>query len=288
LVGVRGRSIIAPEINDAAAAENKPRKPLQVDVASWWFLSEDQNQEEWSRVTVTTELEADGKPARQPKQQQYTEFGSTGIESHIQLDRDALPGTKIDPQQPPVMQRQQRILDGTNIDPNGASKPFTQPLPTLYYLPQALATMLPRLIPLRPDAENTPRTYMFLTYLTDTRKVMSRYVEVGNEGDFDLGTEHIHAIPITDRLGWHGSITTHYLSPSGDYLGSENKDTHTITRVTTAEQLLKIWKNADLTQPGAIERPRSTAAAAGHRDPAVPAPRNRQSADVQGPPSPIR
>ena len=83
---------------------------------------------------------------------------------------------------------------------------------------------------------------------------------------FDLGGEHVHAIPITDRLGWHGSVTTHYVSPSGIYIGSENKDTHTITRVTTAEQLMKIWKNADLTQPGVIERPKSAAASTGRRE----------------------
>ena len=87
--------------------------------------------------------------------------------------------------------------------------------------------MLPRLLPLRPDADNTPRTYMFLTYVAENGELMYRYVEVGVESDVEFGGEKIRAIPITDRLGWHGSITTHYVSPSGVYLGSENKETRT-------------------------------------------------------------
>ena len=188
LIGIRGRTIIPPQPNGEA---NVVSKPLQMDAASWWFLSEDQNQEEWSRVTVSTELGGDGKPTNPVKQQQYTDFGSTGIEYHRQIDHDAvfapkkpLPGEKIDAQQPPVMQLEHRVLDGTTIDPTGASKPSREPLPTLYYLPEALSTMLPRLLPLRPDVDNTPRTYMFLTYVVDNDKLMSRYVDVGDEGDF--------------------------------------------------------------------------------------------------------
>lgn len=288
LVGVRARSILTAANNQGAAAGNPP-KPMQIDVASWWFLSAEQNQEEWSRVTVTTDLGPDGKAVLPLRQQQYTEFGSTGVESHIQLDRKSLPGTKIDPNQPPVVKVQQRQLDGTIIDPTGASKPFTQPLPTQCYLPQALASMLPRLMPLHPDVDNEPRTYMFVTYVPETRQVMCRYVEVKDAGDFELAGEKVHAIPITDRLGWHGSVTTHYVSPAGVYLGSENQDTHTVTRVATADELLKIWKNADLKQPGAIERPKAGAAAAiDQRDRSSP-PRVRsdESANVQGPPSPI-
>jgi len=281
LVGVRARSIVMPELTDAALAAGKPQTPVQIDVASWWFLSEDQNQEEWSRVTVATELGPDGKPTPTLKQHQFTEFGSTGIESHTQLDKTALPGTKIDPNQPPVQKVSHRVLDITSIDGTGATKPFTQPLPPQWYLPQALGTMLPRLVPLHPDADNTPRTYMFLTYVSEKRELMYRYVDVGVESDVDFAGEKIRAIPITDRLGWHGSITTHYVSPSGVYLGSENMKEGIVTRPATADELLKIWKNADLSQPGAIERPKLGGAVSAGRQ-------NTVSADLQGPPSPVR
>ena len=121
LVGMRARSIVTPEVNDVAVA-GKPRNPVQVDVASWWFLSDDQNREEWSRITVATELGPDGKPTHNLKQHQYTEFGSTGIESHTQLDKNALPGTKIDPNQPPVQKVSHRVLDVTSIDATGSNK----------------------------------------------------------------------------------------------------------------------------------------------------------------------
>jgi hypothetical protein len=257
LVGVRARSIVEPDANASAATA----KPVQVDVAGWWFLSGDQNQEQWSRVTVTTDLGPDGKPTAKLKQQQFTESGSTGLESHTRLDKNALPGSKIDPYQPPVTKLEQRVLNVTSIDATGASKPFAQALPPEWYLPQAFALMLPRLVPLRPDAANTPRSYMFCTYIPEVRQVMYRYVDVGQEGDFDLGGQTIHAIPISDHLGWHGSVTTHYVSAAGEYLGSENKDTHTVTRPSTAEELLKIWKNANLTQPDPVQKDKADGAA---------------------------
>jgi hypothetical protein len=96
---------------------------------------------------------------------------------------------------------------------------------------------------------------MFATYVADTRQVMSRYVDVGAEGDFNFNGQVIHAVPITDRLGWRGSVTTHYVDRSGKYLGSENKDTHTVIVPTDAQTLTGIWRGANLTQPGVIQRP---------------------------------
>ena len=58
-----------------------------------------------------------------------------------------------------------------------------------------------------------------------------------------------------DRIGWHGSITTHYLAPDGRYLGSENKESRLLILPTDAQTLLSIWKNPNLTRPGGIERP---------------------------------
>jgi hypothetical protein len=95
---------------------------------------------------------------------------------------------------------------------------------------------------------------MFATYVPETQQVMSRYVDVGAVGDFNLNGLQIHAVPISDRVGWHGSITIHYMSPDGRYLGSENKDTHTLILPTNAQTLLSIWKGANLTRPDAAQR----------------------------------
>jgi hypothetical protein len=273
LVGIRSRMINPPEQFNG---NEKPKGPTQVDNATWLFVTPDQRLEDWSRITVVNDATVgrDGKPVVR----ETTEFGTSNIEEKRELDKDALPGTKLDPKQPPVSIREHHHLNVTVIGDTGAAAPVDQEVPR-FYLPQALGQLLPSLLPLRPEPDGTSRTYLFATYVPETRQVMSRYVEVGNEGDFVLAGKPIHAIPITDRLGWHGSITTHYVSPDGRYLGSENKDARTVILPTDAATLLAIWKSADLTQPGRIQRPHSTP------DSTPPAP---PPSPVQGPAAPDR
>jgi hypothetical protein len=273
LVGIRSRMINPPEVFDG---KQKPKGPTQVDNATWLFVTPDQRLEDWSRITVINDgtMGRDGKPILH----ETTEFGTSNIEEKRELDKDALPGTKLDPKQPPVSIREHHHLNVTAIGDTGAAAPVDQEVPR-FYLPQALGQLLPRLLPLRLEADGEPRTYMFATYVQETRQVMSRYVEVGKEGDFVLAGKPIHAIPITDRLGWNGSITTHYVSPDGKYLGSENKDAHTVILPTDAATLLGIWKGANLTQPGGIQRPH-----AGPTNTTEPPP----SSPVQGPAAPDR
>jgi hypothetical protein len=251
LIGIRSRMITPPEQFDGNL---KPKGPTQVDNATWLFVTPDQRLEDWSRITVIKDgtVGRDGKPV----QREITEFGTSNIEEKRELDRDALPGTKIDPKQPPISIREHHHLNVTVIGETGGTAPVDQEVPR-FYLPQALGQLLPRLLPLRPEADGALRTYMFAMYVPETRQVMSRYVEVGKEGDFILAGKPIHAVPITDRLGWHGSITTHYVSPDGKYLGSENRDSHTVVLPADAATLLAIWKGANLTQPGRMERPHS-------------------------------
>jgi hypothetical protein len=103
---------------------------------------------------------------------------------------------------------------------------------------------------------------MFATYVPETRQVMTRYVEVANPAMVNFNGTTQRAVAISDRLGWHGSVTTHYMTPDGRYLGSENKDTHTLILPSDGQTLLKIWKGANLTNPGAVQRPRGSASAA--------------------------
>jgi hypothetical protein len=268
LVGIRSRMITPPELFDGT---QKPKGPTQVDTATWLFVTPDQRLEDWSRITVIKDGTAgrDGKPV----QREITEFGASNIEEKRELDKDALPGTKIDPKQPPVSIREHHHLNVTVIGETGGTAPVDQEVPR-FYLPQALGQLLPRLLPLRPEADGSPRTYMFAMYVPETRQVMSRYVEVGKEVDYVLAGKPIHAVPITDRLGWNGSVTTHYVSLEGKYLGSENKDSNTVVLPSDAATLLAIWKGANLTQPGRMERPR------GGADSTPPAP---PPSPVQGP-----
>ena len=106
-----------------------------------------------------------------------------------------------------------------------------------------------------------PKTYMFAIFVSDNRQVMERYVDVGVAGDFVLNGQRIHAIPVKDRVGLEGPLTTHYVSATPDsqgryvYLGSENKDTKITVVATDAQTLQKIWSDANLTRPRILERP---------------------------------
>lgn len=258
LIGIRARGLTPA----APVGLEKPKGPVQIDTASWLFVAPDSRLEDWSRITVVADgtVDKEGKPV----QQLMEEFGSSHKQLVRSLDKEALPGTKIDPRQPPVSIREQYTLDVTSISGSGADEPLSQELPP-WYLPQAMAHLLPRLMPLdsRPGPDGTikPRTYLFAVYVPETRQVMHRYIDVGLEQQVTFNGKIVRAIPIDDRIGYHGSLTTHYMTRAGKYLGSENKETHTLVLPTDAQTLLAIWKNANLTQPGGTERPQGDKAA---------------------------
>jgi hypothetical protein len=57
------------------------------------------------------------------------------------------------------------------------------------------------------------------------------------------------AIPVKDRVGLEGSVTTHWMSPDGKYLGSTNEDSKVTVLPTDEATLRKIWVDAKLTAP---------------------------------------
>jgi hypothetical protein len=92
--------------------------------------------------------------------------------------------------------------------------------------------------------------------VTDQQQVVLRYVDVGQEQEVVLAGQTVRAIPIADRLGYEGSITTHYLSPEGKYLGSVNEDSKITVLPTDAPTLENLWKDANLSRPGDVEPPK--------------------------------
>ena len=248
LVGIRARSLNPPE-----PGADKSRGPVQVDTASWLFVAPDFRLEDWSRVTVVTDgtVDKDGKPIRRLME----EFGSSDKQTVRSLDKEALPGTKLDPRQPPVRIREQYSLSVTSISGSGADEPLTRDLPG-WYLPQAVGHLLPRLLPL--DLRE-PKTYLFATYVPELREVMHRYVDIGVEQQVTFNGKSVRAVPISDRIGYHGPVMVHYITRDRKYLGSENKESHILILPTDAATLLSIWKNANLTQPGGTERPHGPA-----------------------------
>jgi hypothetical protein len=139
------------------------------------------------------------------------------------------------------------VLSVTQFGKSANAEPITQQL-VPWYLPQALGHLLPRLLP-----RNEPKTYLFVSYVSERGKVLSRYVDVGREDTFTINGQNVRAVPIRDRIGLEGSVTTHYVSGDGKYLGSVNPDSHVTVLPTDAATLEKLWKDANLTRPGAVE-----------------------------------
>lgn len=257
LIGVRARSIDPAANVDPAM---KAKGPVQVDSATWMFTTPDRRLEDWSRIIVvdTGTRDKQGKPVKS----QTEEFGSSSRRTVTKLDKNGLPGTAIDKHQPPVRIIDQYSLDVTTVSQSGQGEPINRPEIAPWYIPQALSHLLPRLVPLHPEMDPSlgtikPRTYMFAVYVPEMREVMNRYIDVKDAQEVTFAGRTFTAVPVEDRLGWSGSITTHYLTSSGVYLGSENKDAHLIMLPTDAKTLLAIWKNANLTRPGGTDRPKS-------------------------------
>jgi hypothetical protein len=78
-------------------------------------------------------------------------------------------------------------------------------------------------------------------------------VDVQEERMVDIGGQYTRAIAVNDRLGIEGSLTTHYVSPDGKYLGSVNNQSHLMVLPTDAATLEKMWKDVNLTPPGAVD-----------------------------------
>ncbi|HWE96071.1 MAG TPA: hypothetical protein VG269_19060 [Tepidisphaeraceae bacterium] len=240
LIGVRARMIVD------GVRSNKTKGPIQSDSASWYFASGDRKHEDFSRITVTDDHVA-------AKKGFLSEAGSSDRRVIRMLDREAaqqhVRGSQDDPNQPPVSFHDEYTLNVTQNSGTGAAEPFDRKLPP-WYVPQAVGHLLPRLLPLR-----QPKSYMFATYLSDAREVMMRYMDVLPEQDINFAGAHYRAVPINDRLGLEGSITVHYMSPEGSYIGSENKDQKIVMLPTNKTTLEHIWQDANLTRPEKPEAP---------------------------------
>ncbi|MDB5293422.1 MAG: hypothetical protein JWL69_4663 [Phycisphaerales bacterium] len=265
LIGVRARMI------SDGVRSNKTKGPIQSDSSSWFFSSLDRKHEDFSRITVTDDHVA-------PKKTLVSEAGSSDKRAVRSLDREAfknrVKGSPDDANQPPVNFQDEYLLNVTLRSGMGDAEPLERKLPP-WYVSEAIGHLLPRLLPL-----NQPKNYMFATYISDVREVMMRYMDVLPEQNVVLAGAHYRAVPIRDRLGLEGPVTTHYLSPEGNYIGSESKDQKIVMLPTTKATLEHIWSDANLTRPDKAEHP---AIIQGQPDSTVPGPGARLPVPIEGP-----
>lgn len=240
LIGVRSRMMVD------GIRPDKTRGQIQTDSAFWFYTTIDRKHEDFSRVVVTDDFKA-------PKKGFLQEFGVSDKRVKRFVERpneENNPNGAIVPNKDNVIisSRDDWELDVNEFSNYGAAEPLTRKLPT-FYLPQALSHLLPRLLPL-----DRPQGYLFATYISDAREVVLRYVDVMPEQMVAFNGSHERAIPIRDRLGLEGSPTFHYMTIEGRYLGSENKEQKLVMLPTDAEMLAQIWKDANLTRPGGVDR----------------------------------
>jgi hypothetical protein len=245
-IGIRSRSI--------------PDADIQVDGETWYFVSLDRDHETWSNLAWIQ-----NKKTR--VDDQITEFGISDRRTRSVYDPKLPIGDATDKNQPPVRNEISYVLTVKTVSRAGKSDPVIRNLP-VFYIPEAISHMLPRLLPL-----NEPKTYLFAVYVSDKREVMTRYVDVGNEEEVNFNGARIRAVPISDKLGLEGAPTIHYMSPEGKYLGSENKASKALILPSDGETLQKIWSNrADLTRPKMQQQEQTSAdAPAPPRESASPA-----------------
>jgi hypothetical protein len=212
-----------------------PDPGVQNDAESWSWVAMDKKQEEWSNVLVTQ-----NDNATDPKLK------------HIVSSENGVTTWRVKPVRDDSMQSQNnpgvRMVDDYRLTvTRNTGEPIIKQL-TAFYLPKSIDHLLPRLVPL-----TEPKGFMFATYVNDQKEVIRRYVDVGKPGQFTLGGKTIHAVPVNDRVGLEGSVTTHYMTPEGEYLGSVNVDSKITILPTDKATLEKMWKNVNLTRPSDVE-----------------------------------
>ena len=221
-----------------------------VDVGSFKFMSFDRKRESWTRTLVTQVQTPAG-----PDETHSTEYAESKWETKLvpapesgvlQKEDNAL-------HHPPLM----RPVDSHTLDVNVTAKGSTaQPLHLdlpPFYLPQAGQYLLPRLVV--DKVFRGERTYLFASYIPETRDIRMRYVDVSDEQDVTFNGQRLRAMVVSERIGLEGSPTRHYVTSAGVYLGSEKKSTRLVMIPSDEASILKLWPDAKLTRPDQMKHP---------------------------------
>lgn len=208
----------------------------RVDSESWSFSSFDRKYEAFS-TTIYTDSPQLGRVVS----------GEVGF-SRSRERPIAVAAPRIGEARQEPMTAIEYKLEVNKLGRNVSNDPIVRDLPP-YYLPQALVHLLPRLVEAR-----VSQSYLFACWIPEASQVMYRYIDVLPEQDANLHGRRVRALAIQDRVGLEGPMTTHYVSPEGDYLGSVQTDTRTTIVASDEATLRRLWGDANLTRPEAVER----------------------------------
>ncbi len=224
-----------------------PEPGVRMEATSQMAMTMDRRHESWAHV-VRGKNENEKHP---DKQDIYaSEYGTTDVNTRTIMDRRLEigegTGKNRDEKQPQARLVDVWNLQVTYISKGGRGEPKVREDLPPWYLPQALGYMLPRLLPLR-----EPKGLMFAGWVSERGEVMSRYIDVAREREIHWNGRVQRVVAISDRIGLEGSVTMHYLSPSGRYLGSQNQDSGMMILPSDPQSLTKMWHNPKLTKPQA-------------------------------------
>lgn len=222
-------------VNIYVRTRNLTEKGTQVETGSKMFTTFDRKHEQWAHVAIF-------KDAKGVVQDHSSEWGSSDVKRHsVFNDRDGAPDPN-DRRQPKSIETISHFLDVTFFGKKLNTDPIHRDLPP-FYLPQALGQMLPRLVPL-----DEAKTYLFASYVNESREVMLRYVEVTPLKEVLFNGQKMRVSVVSDRIGLEGSPTLHYFNMEGEYVGSENRAAKIVVLPTTAQTILRIWPDAVLSR----------------------------------------
>lgn len=226
---------------------------IEIDSESWMFSTIDLRHEDWTVASVLRKAAATVAHT--------TEIGVSDRRRNLHSGLD------------------EYALVVTQVDNSTTSPQLSRSLPP-FYLPKAMGNLLPRLVPL-----TQPKGYLFYSYVSDQKELVSRYIDVMPEQRVMFNGQSIRAVLVRDHYGLEGSVTTHYLSPDGKFLGTENKDAKLLMLPTNEATLRGIWKDVKLNRPEGVKN--AAQSAAPQPSTAVPA-AAAQPAPRTAPPAPAR
>jgi hypothetical protein len=248
LTGVSGTGAVVYERSHQVSKNDKGH-PRTIDIGSFKFMSFDRKREGWTRTTVE---QSDG--ANGPEESHTTEYAEEKWETKLMFAPESGVLQKEDNAEhhaPLMRPADSHVLD-VSITAKGATPaPVHLELPP-FYLPQAGQSLLPRLV--IDKAFHGPRTYLFASYMPETRDIRLRYVDVSVEQDITFAGRPIRAHAVTERVGIEGDPVVHYVNSNGRYLGSENRSMKTMILPTDEATILKQWPDAKLTRPDKMKR----------------------------------
>ena len=235
------------------------------DTGSFKFMSFDRKRERWTR-TVVLQMQSD----KGPEETHNTEYADEKWETKMVFSPEngvIDKNEKVDSKAPPMRPMDTHTLDLTFIGKTVNADPLHIELPP-FYLPQAGLHMLPRLV--IDKSFRGPRTYLFAGYVSDSKDIRMRYVDVSEEHEMMFAGQRVQAITVSERVGIEGSPTVHYVTSNGRLLGTENKSLKLLILPTDEATILKLWPDAKLTRPDKMQRDNKPPAGELPQDP-VPA-----------------